>query len=61
MFPEAQAPEDENPDLSDFETDGPIETSPLVEFVCPSCFHEWEQKVSREQVLSGELKMEDSK
>lgn len=61
VFPEAQAPDDENPDLSDFETDGPIETSPLVEFVCPSCFHEWEQKVSREQVLSGELKMEDSK
>lgn len=63
IFPEARAPEDDDDgarNLADFESGGPIETSPLVEFVCPSCFHEWEQPVSREQVLSGTLKMEET-
>jgi hypothetical protein len=24
-----------------------------VEFVCPTCFHEWEQKVTRDQIMNG--------
>ena len=60
IFPEAAPPEEdgEGPLLADFETGGPVEEAPDVEFVCPSCFHEWVQPVSREQVLSGEIKME---
>lgn len=26
-----------------------------VEFVCPQCFHSWEQKVTRRQILSGKI------
>lgn len=29
------------------------EVDSAVEFVCPSCFHEWEAEVTREQILSG--------
>lgn len=31
-----------------------------VEFVCPSCFHSWEQKVTREELLAGELKVKET-
>jgi len=27
-----------------------------VEFVCPSCFHEWIQEVTRDQVMAGTIK-----
>lgn len=29
------------------------EVDPEVEFVCPSCFHEWETVVTRDQIMSG--------
>ena len=32
--------------------------SPEVEFVCPSCFHMWEQTVSREEVFAGNLNVQ---
>lgn len=28
---------------------------PEVEFVCPTCFHEWEQEVSRDQIMAGRI------
>ncbi|QGZ16650.1 ParB-like nuclease domain protein [Microbacterium phage Leaf] len=28
---------------------------PTAEFICPSCFHQWEMPVSREDVFAGEL------
>lgn len=28
---------------------------PTAEFVCPSCFHQWEMPVTREDVFAGEL------
>lgn len=30
-----------------------------VEFVCPTCFHEWEATVTREDVMSGRIEMKD--
>lgn len=54
LFPEA-SPDDFEDDgrewvLGDSETqDGEIE------FICPSCFHEWEQTVTREQIMEGKV------
>lgn len=31
---------------------------PEVDFVCPSCFHEWEQTVTREQIMAGRIEQE---
>lgn len=31
------------------------DVDPSVEFVCPSCFHEWETVVTREQIMSGTI------
>ena len=30
-----------------------------VEFICPSCFHSWEMKVTRDALLGGVLKIEE--
>lgn len=59
LFPEAKAPEDEV-DIEAFAAlDEQIDNGPTpVEFVCPSCFHEWEVAVTREQILSGLIETE---
>ena len=31
------------------------EVDPLVEFVCPKCFHEWETEVTRDQIMKGRI------
>lgn len=31
------------------------DVDPQVEFVCPSCFHEWETTVTREQIMAGTI------
>lgn len=33
---------------------------PTVEFVCPKCFHEWIVEVTRDQVMSGCIKVKES-
>jgi hypothetical protein len=38
------------------ETANPAQ-SPDVAFYCPSCFHEWETAVTREQVMSGRIEV----
>lgn len=30
-----------------------------MEFICPSCFHEWSQEVEREQVMNGRISQEE--
>jgi len=32
---------------------------PTVEFVCPSCYHEWETEVTRENIMSGVIKSKE--
>lgn len=57
-FPEVVSePEgDADPALGEFDL-GPVNPADAgdVEFVCPSCFHEWEMPVTREAVMSGRL------
>lgn len=31
------------------------EVDPLVDFVCPKCFHEWETEVTRDQIMTGRI------
>lgn len=31
-----------------------------MEFICPSCFHEWSQTVERDQVMNGRISKEDA-
>lgn len=61
FFPEVLGPTDEDfeegedalermtVDLSEKAED------PTAEFICPTCFHQWDMPVSREDVFSGEL------
>lgn len=56
LFPEARAPQDDGGAVDDTEPSGSnTDGSYSVEFVCPTCFHEWETQVTREQVLSGRI------
>lgn len=57
-FPEVVA----EPDIDGEGVEGGLDLGPVnpldagqVEFVCPSCFHEWEMPVDREAVMSGRL------
>ena len=47
------------PEPEDFDTsepEAPRETTENpVDFICPYCFHEWNQKVNREDVFSGKI------
>ena len=59
-FPEVVAAPDAGPDVDFREEDaldleGTTGQDPNVEFLCPSCFHEWEMPVTREQIMSGRL------
>lgn len=60
-FPEVVPEPDAGPsdDYNEFELFGPDGTSQdsEVEFVCPSCFHEWTMDVEREAVMSGRLEV----
>lgn len=59
-FPEIVAPED--PGINDeglaagVGPSGPQQDS-VVAFTCPSCFHEFETEVTREQLLSGRIEV----
>ena len=33
---------------------------PTAEFICPTCFHQWEMPVSREDVFAGELRVKEN-
>ena len=62
-FPEAVASPDPGPDLGDPALTGSPDAggteaqSDQVDFLCPSCFHEWRATVTREAVLSGRIEV----
>lgn len=61
FFPEASSADfDFEVDSMDLDGTPSEPESHLVEFVCPSCWHEWDTHVTREQVLSGTIESEEA-
>lgn len=64
LFPEVQLSSDEITEKRNAEDDLLMEREwgkvvHEVDFVCPSCYHEWEMSVTREDVLSGRLQIKE--
>lgn len=58
LFPEVEYVEDGEQTFEDFEEpDAWKYVVKEVDFVCPSCFHEWEMTVERDQIMKGRLEM----
>ena len=51
MFPEVILTEDPDAEQSFTVTAASTETT----FICPSCFHEWAQKIDRDEVMAGRI------
>lgn len=56
LFPEYSAEaiiDDDN--LTEAVVDPTTTTDKVMDFVCPHCFHDWEQTVTREQIFNGKV------
>lgn len=54
LFPEIAVSDVSDKELFS-ETSDPSTQDRLLDFICPSCFHEWEQKVTRDQIFEGKV------
>ena len=55
LYPEGD-PEDFADSGADmFTTTDPMSADSEVEFICPSCFHEWSQTVTRDAIFAGKV------